>query len=151
MVDLIKIIGNVADLARKAEYDRNPNVILKRFAGSIPAGQNWATQWTYTVPANKLAIWMTGFLYIEGPIATAGRFASDNIQMSVDNWVNHGEVIFQRLDHGAAGFGVGAGLFQTWYIGMTLKAGHAIRGRTKNEDTVAHLLNVSATVLEFDE
>jgi len=131
------------DMARKAYYDRNMNMVVSAYAASV-AAHAWTVRWTYTVPADHSAMHAFGRMRGAVAIATATKLCGFNLEM-----------------YDGSSWGTVASLFHYDNSGtesilhialpIALAAAEAVRGSTYSNDTVNHTLDIGSYQTEFDE
>ena len=129
---------------RQAYYDRNMALIVESYAATI-GSHTWTTRWTYTVPSGKKAQHNVLYESVAVGIATAGRRAVVDHQISTDGGSTWKRISFLGHDE-ISGFLTA----QTVTATFILEAGHMIRGMTDHDDTINHAMCVASTLVEFD-
>jgi len=136
--------GSGADMARKAYFDRNADLITT-YWGALVAAHATTVRWTYTVPSNHKAIHSVFFGRVTLTIVTAGTYAYARWQVytTAAGWDPYGIIL--HIDDGV--WGRSTSVTATF----AMDAGDECRGQTYHNDTVDHAFNFSALLTEFDE
>jgi len=140
---VLAVVDATVDLARKAPYDRNMDVINTNYTAILGA-HAWTVRWTYTVPANHK--FENGLLAatVLTAIATAGAYFGITIDVSVGGGAYASVYqMFHYLTTAPATALTVTALF-------ALNAGDAIQARTTSNDTVSHAVVVGHVGMEFD-